>query len=46
MGSGRDLLNYKWNCPCANEFPGAFEDVDVDKQGTYAQEATGLKGRA
>jgi len=42
VGSGRDILKYKWNCTCAKEFSGAVEDVDVDKQVTYAQKATGL----
>jgi hypothetical protein len=42
LGSVTDTLNCNWDCAYANKCAVAFDDLDVDKLKTIAQEAKGL----
>jgi hypothetical protein len=44
LGSVTNTLKYNWNCTYVNEFPVAFEDLDVDKLRTIAELRLALMG--
>jgi hypothetical protein len=46
LGSITDILNCNCDCPYANDFPVAVENLDVDKLRTFSPGTIGLmKGR-